>query len=412
MNTRKLIGPFAQLLTMAGMPLKGPLADNRLEVIENAGIVVEKDNIVQIGFFDDLKLTEKTIEPVSGHLTVLPGFIDVHTHICWGGSRAGDYAMRLSGRTYLEIAAEGGGIRSTVANTRAAGESELTGITADHANALLKQGITTIEVKSGYGLTAESELKMLRAIQAASSKGGSDLISTCLAAHIKPPDFTGSAIEYLEFVIAHLLPVVKEQNLAQRVDIYIDKGAFSVNEGRYYLAEAKKMGFDIVIHADQFYTGGLELAFELNAVSADHLEATPEKDIERLAASDVIPVALPAASLGLGASFTPARKILNAGATLVIASDWNPGSAPMGRLVTAAAILGVYEKLTMAETLAALTFRAAPALRLSDRGMLKPGMLADFIAFPGSDWREIIYNQGAMEPRYVWKRGIRQNDKP
>jgi imidazolonepropionase len=153
--------------------------------------------------------------------------------------------------------------------------------------------------------------------------------------------------------------------------------------------------------------GGLELAVEFGAVSADHLEATPEKDIARLAASPVIPVILPAASLGLGAAFGPARRLLDAGTSLAIASDWNPGSAPMGKLLTAAAILGVYEKLTMAETLAALTYRAAPALKFSDRGILKPGMMADFIAFPCSDWREILYSQGAMEPANVWKRGIR-----
>jgi imidazolonepropionase len=408
MNKRKLIGPFSQLLTMAGMPLKGPLADSRLEVIENAGIIITDGIVEQTGLFDDLRKTISDVEPVTGKMTILPGFIDVHTHICWGGSRAGDYAMRLSGKTYLEIAAEGGGIKSTVAKTRAADESLLTAITGDHAGAMLRQGITTIEVKSGYGLNPETELKMLRAIKASSSTCAADLVPTCLAAHIKPPDFAGSAIEYLEFTVEHLLPVVKEQNLARRVDIYIDKGAFSVDEGRYYLNEAKKMGFDIVIHADQFYTGGLGLAVEFNAVSADHLEATPEQDIAKLAASGVIPVVLPAASLGLGAGFAPARKILDAGASLAVASDWNPGSAPMGRLLTAAAILGVYEKLTMTETLAALTFRAAPALQLSDRGMIKPGMLADFVAFPCSDWREILYTQGAMEPVGVWKRGVRQ----
>lgn len=412
MNNRKLIGPFSQLLTMAGLPLKGPLSDSRLEVIENAGIVITDGFIEQTGQFDDLRKTVGDVVPVTGNMTVLPGFIDVHTHICWGGSRAGDYAMRLSGKTYLEIAAEGGGIRSTVNKTRAADETLLAATTAAHANALLKQGITTIEVKSGYGLNPESELKMLRAIRAADVNSGADLVPTCLAAHIKPPDFSGSAMEYLEHIIADLLPSVKEQNLARRVDVYIDKGAFSVDEGRYYLNEAKKMGFDLIIHADQFYTGGLGLAIELNAVSADHLEATPEQDIEKLAASGVIPVVLPAASLGLGTGFAPARKILNSGASLVIASDWNPGSAPMGRLLTAAALLGAYEKLTMTETLAAFTFRAAPALRFSDRGMITPGMLADFVAFPCSDWREILYTQGAMEPVAIWKRGIRQNDKP
>lgn len=405
MHKLKLIGPFAQAVTMDNLPVKGPLSDDRLEIIDHAGILVNGEMIEAIGAFRELKSLTLKIEPVEGDFVVLPGMIDVHTHLCWSGSRAKDYAMRLSGSSYLEIARQGGGIWSTVTKTREVGMEELAGLTALHANRLLHQGTTTVEVKSGYGLNADSERKILNAIRKANEITKNDLIPTCLAAHIKPKDFEGSAREYLNYLIQDLLPGIKAEKLSHRVDIYVDEGAFNIQDALYYLNAAKALGFDVVVHADQFKPGGAQLAVEVGALSADHLEASSDEDIALLARSKVIPVALPGASLGLGAGFAPARKLLNTGAPLVIASDWNPGSAPMGNLLMQAAILGIYEKLTMAETLAAITCRAASALRLTDRGVLKPGMLADFIAFPCGDYREILYNQGGMGPEIIWKRG-------
>jgi imidazolonepropionase len=402
----KLIGPFRQLLTMDNLPARGPLTDAQLEIIDNAGILINDEVIEAVGGFRELQAIASTVETVDGDCTVIPGMVDAHTHICWAGSRAGDYAMRLAGKNYLEISQKGGGIWCTVTKTREASREELTSITIGHANKLLKLGTTTIEVKSGYGLNVDAELKMLNAINEARKSTKADLVATCLAAHIKPKDFGDSGKKYLETILRELLPAVKSENLARRVDIYIDEGAFTANEGRYYLRAAKELGFVIVVHANQFSPGGLQIAVELGAASADHLETTLDEDIKMLAGSNVIPVALPGASLGLGAGFAPARKILNAGCSLAIASDWNPGSAPMGNLLMEAAVLGVNEKLTMAETLAAITCRAAPALKLNDRGILKPGMLADFIAFPCSDYREILYNQGNMMPCSVWKRGM------
>ncbi len=270
----------------------------------------------------------------------------------------------------------------------------------------LNQGTTTIEVKSGYGLDVSSELKMLNCIREANTQSGADLVPTCLA-HIKPKDFNGSALQFLELLVAELLPAVKENHLAGRVDIYVDVEAFNRDDARYFLTEAKEMGFELAVHADQFTPGGVSLAVELGALSADHLEASTEKDIKLIANSSVIPVVLPGASIGLGAAFAPARRLLDAGASLAIASDWNPGSAPMGNLLMQAALLGVYEKLTMAETLSAITFRAAMALGLTDRGALIPGMLADLIAFPCSDYREILYNQGGMMPVMYLEKGRR-----
>jgi len=403
----RLIGPFTQAITFSGLPVKGPLSDDMLEIIPRAGILVNGNIIEAACSFRELKSLATVVEPVEGDYTVMPGFVDAHTHICWAGSRAADYAMRLAGKSYIEIAQQGGGIWSTVTHTREAGEADLAKRTAGRANRLLKQGVTTIEVKSGYGLNADTEIRMLSAIRKANSITRADLVPTCLAAHVRPKDFNGTAREYLEYVVRELLPLVKDQKLSNRVDIYIDDGAFGREDARYYLNAAREMGFDVSVHADQFSRGGLLLATEVGAISADHLEASADDDIMRMAESNVIAVALPGASMGLGAAFAPARKLLNAGIAVAIASDWNPGSAPMGNLLMQAAVLGIYEKLTMTETLAGITFRGAAALNLHDRGILQPGMLADFIAFPCSDYREILYNQGGMLPELVWKGGVR-----
>ena len=388
-----LIGPFTQLLTMDNLPERGKLSDEQLEIIPDAGILHQEGRILAVGNFERLRRDnpDAEIEFFEGDFVCLPGMIDVHTHICWAGSRANDYAMRLAGKTYLEIAEAGGGIWSTVMKTREASVEELAELTFERAEKLYQQGVTTIEVKSGYGLSVDDEIKMLKAIQLANQKTSAELIPTCLAAHIKPKDFPGNEQEYLQHIVENLLPEVKKQNMAGRVDIFVEKGAFSVSDAKYYLSEAKKMGFDAVIHGDQFSANCASLAAELQAVSIDHLEYADEHEIEILAKSDVIPVVLPGASIGLGERFAPARKLLDAGCSLVIASDWNPGSAPMGNLLVQAAILGAYEKLSMAETWAALTCRAARALKKNDIGVLKKGNKADFIVFETGDYREVLY---------------------
>lgn len=401
----KLIGPFKQLVTMRNLPLKGALKDDQLEVIDNGGLLVKGEQIVAVGRFDDLKENAELIEEIEGDCVALPGFIDAHTHICFGGGRAKDYAMRNSGKTYLEIAKEGGGIWDTVTKTREASEDDLIRLTIERAKSLLERGITTIEVKSGYGLSVKEELKMLRAIKSAKDQTVSDLVSTCLAAHILPKDFKGSHEDYLNYIATYLLPKVIAENLASRVDIFIEEEAFEDKIALDYLNKASMLGFTVTVHADQFSVGGSQIAIAANAVSADHLEASTHKEIKALANSNVIPIALPGASLGLGCAFTPARQLLDAGTSLVIASDWNPGSAPMGNLLVQASILATYQKLSNAEVLSGITFRAAKALSLTDRGILDTNYLADFVAFPCKHYNEILYHQGQLKPNHVWKRG-------
>lgn len=413
MNNPKLIGPFSQLIPMSGLHLKGPISDKELVVIENAGIVVEGRKISAIGSFEELRNTHKTakIFELKGKHTCVPGLIDSHTHICFGGSRAKDYAMRNAGKTYLEIAKAGGGIWDTVTQTRKSSKEELIRGIVKRARRHLKSGSTTLEVKSGYGLSLEEELKMLRAIKEANKQLEADLISTCLAAHMLPKDYDGNAKEYLEEMASALFPKLKEEALSNRIDAFIEESAFSAVDIEPYFEKAKAMGFDITVHADQFSTGGSEVAVNFRAMSADHLEASTDKEIKILAKSNVIATALPGASLGLGCNFTPARKILDAGGALAIASDHNPGSAPMGDLLTQGSVLGSFEKLSNAEVWAGITFRAAAALGLEDRGVLAKGFLADIAVFHTDDYREITYNQGDLKPCMVWKNGGLVYDK-
>jgi imidazolonepropionase len=403
----KLTGPFKQIVTLNNLPLKGKLNDESLEVISNGGILTENGRILEINDFDLLKqnFPNSEIDFIEGEQIALPAFVDAHTHICFGGNRANDFAMRNAGKTYLEIAESGGGIWSSVQHTRQASEEDLVNGILERINILLNQGITTIEIKSGYGLNVDEELKMLRAIKKAQSKTKATLVPTCLSAHLKPRDFEGSSEDYLNYILNEILPKVKEENLANRVDIFIEKSAFQPEESKNFLLKAKELGFQITVHADQFTSGSSRIAVEVGAKSADHLEATIDEDIEFLANSNTVAIALPGASLGLGEPFSPARKILDKGGILAIATDWNPGSAPMGNLVTQASILATYQKLTTAEVLAAITFRAAFALDLEDRGVLAEGKKADFITYETDNFQNILYHQGSLKPKNIYING-------
>ncbi|WP_394664897.1 imidazolonepropionase [uncultured Chryseobacterium sp.] len=400
----KLIGPFTQVVTLANLPLRGKLSDEQLEIIPDGGILIDNNKIKKVGNFEIVKSENQNIEieTVEGEQIVLPAFVDSHTHICFGGNRANDFAMRNAGKTYLEIAESGGGIWSSVQHTRNASEEELLKTLLERIDFLISLGIATIEVKSGYGLDAENELKMLRIIKKAQEKTKATLVPTCLSAHLKPRDFEGSNEEYLHYIVTEILPKVKEEDLAKRVDIFIEKSAFQPEESKNFLLKAKELGFEITVHADQFTPGSSRIAVEVGAKSADHLEATIDDDIEFFAKSDTVATALPGASLGLGEKFTPARKLLDAGAIVAIASDWNPGSAPMGNLITQASILATFEKLTTAEVLAGMTFRSAFALGLEDRGRLTDGQKADFVTFKTNNFQNVLYNQGSLEAENVY----------
>jgi imidazolonepropionase len=260
-----LIGPFTQLVSMRSLPEKGPLSDNQLHIIKDAGILINHGSIQECGSFLKMRKQATDVYELDGAVVALPGMIDPHTHICFAGSRAGDYALRLAGKDYLEIARAGGGIWQTVQSTRQAPPDELAGLTLRRADILLNRGCTTVEVKSGYGLSLLEELKILRAIKAAAQQTPIDVVSSCLAAHVVPHDFIESSKEYLKFVVQDLLPTVRSEKLASRVDIFVEHGAFGKEEALHFLHEAKAMGFGLTVHGDQFHVGGSAVAINARA---------------------------------------------------------------------------------------------------------------------------------------------------
>ena len=405
MASSVLIGPFTQILTMKDLSYKGPINNEDLQIERNAGIWVEDGFIKEIGRYNefDRSKIDRSIE-VEKDSVALPGFIDCHTHICFAGSRYLDFEDRNRGVSYLDISRRGGGIWSTVENTRKASETDLKSGMMKRLDKAKKYGITTIEVKSGYGLSVDDEIKMLTTINSAQDSHALDVIPTCLAAHIVPREYEDEE-EYLELISNELVPLIKQKEICSRFDIFIEDSAFSVEKSKGFLMKLKNQGFDITIHGDQFHIGGSQLAIECGALSVDHLEASTDSEIQAIASNDIVAVGLPGASIGLGCNFLPARKLLDQGACLAIASDWNPGSAPQGNLLSQASILATFEKLGAAEVFAGLTFRASKALGLYDRGILAPQYLADIAVFECTDYREILYSQGEMKPSLVMKRG-------
>ena len=400
MNHLILYGPFCQLIPLKGLTSHGTIDDKKINIIEHAGILVERGIIKEVANYSSITEKHKDAHRVNAKgksWIALPSFVDCHTHICWAGTRVNDYAARVAGKSYLEIAAAGGGIMTTVNATREANEQCLVEGIIARADEHLKRGVSIIEVKSGYGLNIDDELKMLRAINIANQKTLATLVPTFLGAHIKPRDFKGTNREYLKMMLERVIPIIQKEELAYRADIFVEEGAFTIDEARWYAIDLMNLGFDVTMHVDQFHSGGSILANEIECLSADHLECTNETGISAFAESKTVAVALPGASLGLGMHFTPARALLDAGASLAIASDWNPGSAPMGDLVNQAAILGASEKLTIAETLAGITTRAAGALRVNSTS-IEVDKRAQFNIFDTNDFRNIFYQQGQLKP--------------
>ena len=338
---------------------------------------------------------------ISGSHVLMPGLVDCHTHMVWAGSRAADFERRNSGLSYQEILASGGGILDTV---KWVGQATKGNLKEDLHERILRHqydGVTTQEIKSGYGLDAENELKMLEVIHEVDREVKVDLIPTFLGAHVCPRDYERS--DFLDYLLAEVAP--KAKLLADRADAFIEAEAFPVQIVQPYLMALKNLGFNLTLHADQFSSGGAALAIQMGAKSADHLEVTTSEDIALFGTSNTVAVVLPGASLGLGMAFAPTRALLDAGACLAIASDWNPGSAPSGDLLAQCGILAAHQKLTAAETFSGVTFRAARALGFTDRGRLAPQHLFDAIAFPTHDYREILYQQGTLKPDMLWKKG-------
>ena len=388
---------------MANLPERGAISDNSLEIIDDGGVVIEDGKIIEVGDFLSLSKNDLDVREITYPCVLLPGFIDSHTHVCHYGNRSDEYAKRNSGISYQQILEEGGGIHNTMNSTSNSTDEQLTDDTLNRLKRHFQEGVLTCEVKSGYAPNLEDEVRMLRIINEIDSSNDIDLIPTCLAAHVTPKKYESSK-KYLDSIVNDLLPIIKEENLSNRVDIFIEEKAFSITEASNFL-EKIKSDFYITAHANQFTSGGLKVGVDNGAVSVDHLEVITDQEIDYLSKSDTTGVVLPGCSLGLGIPFAPARKLLDNNCKVSIASDWNPGSAPMGDLLMQASLLGSTEKLSNAEVLAGITCRAANALSLEDRGSLENGKIADMIGFKTNDFRDILYNQGKLKPSFICKRG-------
>jgi imidazolonepropionase len=387
---RLLVRDLAQLATPAGTaaPLRGQ-ALGEIDVLEDAYVLCAGASIEAVGRMRDLPRLEGEVEELDGRgLCAIPGLVDCHTHACFAGDRVEEFALRAGGASYEELHAAGGGIMSTVRATRAAGEEALAEAVRKHRGWMLRAGTTTFESKSGYGLDRETELASLRAVKAA------DGVPTWLGAHAVPPEF-GDADAYVDFALAEVLPAAAE--IAEAADVFLERGAFDADQARRYLTVCAEEGLALRLHGDQFTEqGAVPLAIELGARSVDHLEATGHEGVTALASSNVAAVLLPASALFLARPMPPARALVDAGAIVVLATDFNPGSAFCESLPLACSLAATQLRLSPAEALAACTVNAAHVLgRADSRGRLAPGYAADIVLLDAPDWRYLAYHLGA-----------------
>jgi imidazolonepropionase len=387
--TRLLVRDLAQVATPSGRdaPLRGP-ALREVEVLEDAFVLCEGPTIAAVGPMRELPSLNGDVVEVDGSgMSAVPGLVDCHTHACFLGDRVEEFSLRAGGASYEELHAAGGGILSTVRATRAASPDELRSAVETHRQWMLRAGTTTFEAKSGYGLDRETELASLRAIAAA---GG---IPTWLGAHAVPPEFD-DASAYVDFLLADVLPEASQ--LAEAADVFVERGAFSVDDARRYLEACASAGLALRLHGDQFTElGAVPLAIELGARSVDHLEATGPDGVRALASSSVVGVLLPASALFLGRPMPPARDLVDAGAALALATDFNPGSAFCESLPLVCSLACTQMQLSPEEALGACTINAAWVLGRSESiGRIAPDFDADLALIDAPDWRYLAYHLG------------------
>lgn len=409
-----LIEHASELVTVAGPP--GPragAAQSDLGIIQDGALAAGADGrIVAVGTTAQVRasvaLDPEALVLDAGGRAVLPGFVDCHTHAVFAGDRADELAQRLQGAEYLEILARGGGILSTVRATRAATQEELVERGAGFLAEMLRHGTTTVEIKSGYGLTVEDELKMLRAIRALARQGPMGVVPTFLGAHAVPREFRGRADAYLGLVVGEMIPRVAREGLARFCDVFCERGAFSLEQGRRVLEAGRTHGLTPKLHADQKTAlGGAHLAAEMGAVSADHLEHATEEGIRALARAGTVAVLLPGAAFMLMESVqVPARRLLQAGVPVALATDFNPGTSPILSMSMVVGLACLQRLLTPAEAVVAATLNAAHALGLGHEvGSLEPGKRADLVILDAPSHLHLPYWLGRNLVRTVIKDG-------
>jgi imidazolonepropionase len=391
-----VIRNISQIVPVSG----GPVAQ--------AALVLDGNKIAWLGPTAELPPLSPQAETIdaSGKV-VLPGFIDSHTHLIFAGTREDEFEKRLQGRSYQEIAAQGGGINATVRRVREASKEELKALARPRLRRMLSFGITTVEVKSGYGLSAADESKCLEAIAELNAEGPLELVPTFLGAHAVPPEFQNDRDGYVRLVCDTMLPEVARQRLAEFCDVFCEKGVFSIAESETILKRARDLGLRLKVHADELSPlGGAEMAARLGAVSADHLLCVADSGIDALAKSGTVATLLPGTAFFLGLPYAPARKLIERGVTVAIASDCNPGTCPTENLPLVGAMACTQTKMLPHEVVNALTRNAAAAVGRADRvGVLEVGKQADVVIYDVPDYRHLFYHFGVNHVWRVIKRG-------
>ena len=401
-----IIENAAQVLTLSAGK-SAVQAEEKLEIVTNGSIAIARDRILWVGphgrVSQDVDLTENCRRIDASGKIVLPGFIDPHTHLVFAGTREKEFELRLQGATYQEIAAQGGGIKSTVQRTRQAGKEELFEVGKRRLDQMISLGTTTVEAKSGYGLSLKDEIKMLEVLRDLDQTHAVDVVPTFMGAHEIPPEYAGKKEDYVRLVIEEMIPAVAEKKLAVFCDVFCEQGVFSPEESRRILEAGKRYGLEAKIHADELTSlGGAELAAELGAVSADHLLFASDPGIGSLADKGVVATLLPGTAffLFLG-RYAPARKMIARGVTVALASDFNPGSCMTPSLPLITTIACTQMRMTPAEAILGITLNAAMALKKEKEiGSLEPGKQADLVVLDIPDYRHLSYHFGI---NHVWK---------
>lgn len=400
-----LVRGISQLVTAEGPGPKRGAEMRQLKVVERAALVVADGRVLWVGPEADWSGEAAATIDVE-HRAVVPGLVDPHTHAVWAGDRLADFDARISGVPYEHILAAGGGIWSTIRATAAASRDELVVLAKPRIDALLRSGATVIEVKSGYGFKPEAEIAMLEVIRTLAEVTQARIVPTLLI-HV-PPAGAAERAAYVSDVCQTLIPEVAGQKLAQAVDVFVEKEAWSAQEGERMLASAREHGLGIKLHTEQFQrVGGLELGLRMGALSVDHLEACSADQVAAIAGSSTIATILPGVSLHLGLAPARGRGLIDAGAAVAVGTDLNPGSSPLFSFSMALGLAVRLNRLTAEEALIAGTVNSASALGLSDAGRIEPGCRADFLVLEGTDWRELVYTLGRNPVRAVWSGGKR-----